>query len=85
MPQMHYILGLGIPREKLVICLAGYGRSMTLSDPTCLTDGCPVKGKPIVGNDLSSFSVSFCNNRCNSQALDLVDATEKEGTCRTLR
>ena len=42
--SMHYIFGLGVPREKFVLGLAGYGRSMLLSDPTCTTDGCPVEG-----------------------------------------
>lgn len=45
---MHYIFGLGVPREKLVLGLAGYGRSMMLSDPNCITDGCPVQGQFIV-------------------------------------
>lgn len=42
--SMHYIFGLGVPREKLVLGIAGYGRSMLLSDSSCTTDGCPVEG-----------------------------------------
>ena len=41
----HYIFGLDIPREKLVLGLAGYGRSMMLSDPKCTYDGCPISGE----------------------------------------
>ena len=33
--------------------LAGYGRSMKLSDPTCVTDGCPVNGKWISDTDIN--------------------------------
>lgn len=46
---MNYIYGLGIARDKLVLGLAGYGRSMTLSSTSCITDGCPVSGAGLTG------------------------------------
>ena len=41
---MTYIYGTGLAREKLVLGLAAFGRSTTLTDPTCITAGCPISG-----------------------------------------
>ena len=46
---MDNIFALGIPREKLVMGLAAYGRSTRLADPSCYTDGCPVSGAGLIG------------------------------------
>eukprot|EP00804_Cyclotella_cryptica_P000656 CCRYP_014683-RB/>CCRYP_014683-RB protein AED:0.01 eAED:0.01 QI:737/1/1/1/1/0.66/3/469/581 len=46
---LSYIFGLGVPREKLVLGLAAYGRSMTLSSTSCTTDGCPISGAGLTG------------------------------------
>jgi len=46
---INYILDLGIPREKLVLGLAAYGRSSRLTDPSCITDGCPISGAGLTG------------------------------------
>lgn len=56
---MNYIFGLGIPREKLVLGLAGYGRSMKLKDPNCYTDGCPVNGPGLWGCHGEGGSVPY--------------------------
>jgi chitinase len=46
---MNYIYNLGISRDKLVLGLAAYGRSMTLSSTSCTTDGCSVTGAGLTG------------------------------------
>ena len=46
---MDYIYNLGVARDKLVLGLAAYGRSMTLSSTSCTTDGCSVSGAGLVG------------------------------------
>ncbi|KAL7535087.1 hypothetical protein ACHAXR_006266 [Thalassiosira sp. AJA248-18] len=38
-----------VPREKLVLGLAAYGRSSRLSNPTCTTPGCPINGAGLTG------------------------------------
>jgi chitinase len=46
---MNYIYNLDISRDKLVLGLAAYGRSMTLSSTSCTTDGCSVSGAGLTG------------------------------------
>lgn len=46
---MNNIYALGIPREKLVLGLAAYGRSTRLSSPSCHTAGCAVWGAGLSG------------------------------------
>lgn len=46
---MDYIYNLGVSRDKLVLGLAAYGRSMTLSSTSCVTDGCSVSGAGLTG------------------------------------
>jgi len=46
---MDYIFALGVPREKLVLGLAAYGRSMRLSSTTCTTVGCSINGAGLGG------------------------------------
>lgn len=46
---INYILSLDIPREKLVLGLAAYGRSSKLTDSFCITDGCPISGAGLTG------------------------------------
>ena len=46
---MNYIYNLGVSRDKLVLGLAAYGRSMTLSSTSCITDGCLVSGAGLGG------------------------------------
>ena len=46
---MHYIYNLGVARNKLVMGLAAYGRSTTLSSTSCITDGCSISGAGLTG------------------------------------
>ena len=46
---MNEIFALGIPREKLVLGLAAYGRSTRLTSPSCYTIGCAVSGAGLSG------------------------------------
>ena len=46
---MNYIYNLGVPRNKVVMGLAAYGRSMTLSSTSCITDGCSISGAGLTG------------------------------------
>ena len=38
--NVKYLLDQGVAPNKIVLGLAGYGRTYTLADPTCHTDGC---------------------------------------------
>lgn len=46
---MNYIYELGVPREKLVLGMAAYGRSMSLKDQSCKENGCEVTGAGLTG------------------------------------
>ena len=46
---MKYIYELGVPREKLVLGMAAYGRSMSLKDQNCHENGCEVTGAGLTG------------------------------------
>jgi chitinase len=46
---MNNIFAVGVPREKIVLGLAAYGRSTKLTNPSCFTDGCPVSGAGLSG------------------------------------
>jgi len=46
---MQYIFNLGVPREKLVLGMAAYGRSTRLSSTSCTTAGCPISGAGLTG------------------------------------
>lgn len=46
---MDYVFGLNVPREKLVLGLAAYGRSMRISNPSCNYAGCPFNGAGLTG------------------------------------
>lgn len=38
--NIKYLLGVGVKPNKIVLGLAAYGRTYTLQDPSCHTDGC---------------------------------------------
>ncbi|KAL7523508.1 hypothetical protein ACHAWF_000548, partial [Thalassiosira exigua] len=46
---VNYVVGEGVPREKLVLGLATYGRSSALDSPTCVAAGCGISGTGLVG------------------------------------
>ena len=56
---MAYIYETGLAREKLVLGLAAFGRSTTLTDPTCITAGCPIAGTGLTSCDGESGMLNW--------------------------
>ena len=55
---ISYILNQNVPSNSLVFGLAAYGRTFSLSDPSCMDIGCPFEGgKHRMQNNSSSKDV----------------------------
>jgi chitinase len=72
----------GIPSEKLVLGLAAYGRTYTLSDTSCTTPGCGFNGaKATTCTNSNGFMSYFeIENIISSNSYDILDVDTNSGT-----
>ena len=57
---VEYMMDQGVTGDKMALGLASYGRSMRLTNPSCMTEGCPINGAGVEGcNGEMGFSPLF--------------------------